>query len=209
MNKSEFFSLLEDNQSEIIMTNTRIRSIQRGSVVEVVLSIQGYGVITLSRHKPGSQKLTENEVKFDRWFAEWTETESEPMSVSTLTIEPVEVSATNIHHDLFLDVEFISMKVVRERETKKKPGVTPAKVTQQKKIDKDHPQTSTQYLNALRSVFANSDYYLLKIRGIHNLSEIITYVFMLRRGDVSFLCLFHQTVSVFPLVVAQNTRAPP
>ena len=192
MNKQEFFQLLDDNESEIVMAATRVRTIQRGSVVEVVLSVQGYGVFTLSRHKPDSQKLALNEEKFVRWFAEWSETE-EPEAEGT---------------DLFSSVEFISMRPIREVQAKKKPDTHPAKVTQQKK-DKDYPQTSSQPLNAWRSSVAKLNYYLPNATGMHILSEIITYVFIRRRCVLNRHVLFHQKASTYPSVMAQTGRGPP
>jgi len=208
MNKSEFFSFLDDNQSEIIMADTKIKTVHRGSVVEVTLSIPGYAAFTLSRHKPNSQKLAENEVKFARWFAEWSENESVDAQIIEDAAKDIIITAPEQPVDLFATIEFISMRPIVGFWTQKKPGRNPAKVTQQKK-DKEYPQTSSQQFNAMRLFVANLNYHLAFIRAMINLSEIITYVFIHRRWWVTQHVRIHRRGSALLSVMARTGRAPP
>jgi len=203
MNKSDFFQLLEENHSEIVMAKTTVKTFQRGSVVELVLSIQGYGVFTLSRHKPSSKTLSENEEKFARWFTEWSESASSTLEAISDASVNIEISPVEPSFDLFEVVEFVSMKVIPDWQMKKKPDGYPAKVTQHKR-DKDHPQTYPQFLSAWRSVIAGWKYYLPSPPGMNNLSEFITYVFNRRRYEISHLLVFHRLRSVCPLVMARS-----
>ena len=208
MNKSEFFGFLDDNQSEIIMADTKIKTVHRGSVVEVTLSIPGYAVFTLSRHKPNSQKLAENEVKFARWFTEWSENESLDTQIIEDAAKDIIITHPEQPDDLFATIEFISMRPVVGFCTQKKPGRNPAKVTQQKK-DKEYPQTSSQQFNAMRLFVANLNYHLAFIRAMINLSEIITYVFIHRRLWVTKHVRILRRDSILLSVMAQTVRAPP
>jgi len=162
MNKPEFFELLNDNQSEIVLSKTTIRTVQRGSVVEIVLAIRGYGVFTLSRHKPASQKLTLNEEKFVRWFDEWSESPSEEAVVTD-------------HVALFDQVEFVSMRPLHELQAKK--SRTFIRQKSHSKKNKEYPQTFTQLRSAWRLDVTRQDYYLPNPMGRINLSDSNTYVF--------------------------------
>jgi len=208
MNKSEFFSFLDDNQSEIIMADTKIKTVNRGSVVEIALSIPGYAAFTLSRHKPNSQKLAENEVKFARWFMEWSEIESVEVQTIQQAAKDIIITQPAPATDLFDVIEFISMRTIPGFWTQKKPGRNPAKVTQQKK-DKEYPQTSSQQFNAMHLVVANLNYHLSFILAMINLSEIITYVFIRRRRRVRLPERIHRIESVLLSVVARTGRGPP
>lgn len=208
MNKSEFFSFLEENQSEIIMANSRVKTIHRGSVVEVTLSVPGYASFTLSRHKPNSQKLELAEAKFTRWFAEWSEIEPEEVKALELASKDIVITSPELTSQLFDHVEFVSMRPIVGYGTKKKPEVNPAKVTQQKK-DKEYPQTSSQHLNAWRSVVASQNYHLPHADPMINLSEIITCVFGRRTKIITHDDMSRRKVSVFPSVMARIDRAPP
>ena len=208
MNKSEFFSFLEENQSEIIMVNSRVKTIQRGSVVEVTLCVPGYASFTLSRHKPNSQKLELAEAKFARWFAEWSEIEPEEVKALEVASKDMVISSVEVTSQLFDHVEFVSMRPIVNHGMKKKPEVNPAKVTQQKK-DKEYPQTSSQHLNAWRSVVASQNYHLPHANSMINLSEIITCVFRRRRNVITPCDMSRRKSSAFPSVMARTDHAPP
>ena len=88
MTKSDFFQLLDDNQHEITTTNARVRLVNRVDHVEVILSVPGHAVFTLSRHNEGSKKSQVMLDRFTRWFAEWSELDD------VITID-LQVSAEN------------------------------------------------------------------------------------------------------------------
>ncbi|PPC63945.1 hypothetical protein C1Y41_04695 [Pantoea sp. ICBG 1758] len=208
MNKTEFFQLLDENHSEIVMAKTEVKTIHRGSVVEVSLSILGYALFTLSRHKPDSQKLSLNEVKFARWFTEWSESVCDSLESVAEEVKPVEVTVMEQSVDLFEAIEFVSMRVIRQRVEEKKPVSQPAKVTQQSK-DKEYPQTSAKHSNATRQNITRRDYYLPNRTGMHNLSEIITYVFKRQRRYLTHLFGSHRTEPTLTSVKVRTGLAPP
>lgn len=208
MIKSEFFQLLEENQSEIVMTNTEVKTIQRGSHVEIVLSVRGYGLFTLSRHVTGSQKLSINEAKFVRWFDEWSELPSQSVEGIELVKSDIVISEPECVVSLFDEIEFVSMRVLRERDTKKRPEFSPAKYTQQKKLQV-FPQTSSQQFNAMCCDFLRSNYYLSILLRRINLSGIFTYVSFRRRRDFIRRELFHRFSLVVLLGVVRTCLGPP